>query len=666
MPTFPEAILNGWWQGIALTLVVWAVMRGQTRISAATRLAIWQVTMAVVVLLPLLQVVPWPEMAAKRVAVAPVAEDVRSGAPVVAEPAPAIASEQAVVQLDNDEPLKVLVVVGGLLAAFQLLRLVIGYLVVFRLKRKSVASGVTLPRSLERDARILLSSRISMPLAVGYRNPAILLPERMIRALSAEQIEQVVLHEAAHLQRRDDWFGLMERVVRAVFFVQPAIWFIGIQIERERELACDDWVVAQSGEPKIYASALARVAEVGTNGWVPMLATGAGKRKEIFTRMEALLDQTRNKIPSASGPMVLAAALLLLFVVTQAAPFSRLFGFSSYDSRSVVDDGNTRREFSLKGDVEFSEDEQDVLAVAPGARLLLSRSEGWNARRVEIEADEDGRMVKRYFVGGVAQPYGAEAKRFLARELPAWMKNQPRNLQSRVARWMQNEGIEGALREVEGAINGGVKREYLEELLRGSSLDTVQLRRWMRIAEQLDSDGDKERLVELVSRQAKSLGMEASVIELIQKMHSDDDRGRLLEGMLHDVEDATLPRLLRAISQMHNEDRKCDLLDQTAKSLKRDLPLTFFEVTKGIHSDESRRRVLLSALEHHGAEILTQQQVVAQGGRMHSGETKRSVMIAVLDQKQVAPEVLADVKKVAEHMHSDEDRDAVMKSLNSR
>jgi beta-lactamase regulating signal transducer with metallopeptidase domain len=666
MPSFPEVIFNSWWQGIVLTLVVWAVMREQTRISAATRLAIWQVTMAVVVLLPLLQLVSWPDSPVQKVAVAsaPAAAPIASAA--VAEPVPVRAANQAVVQLENSDPVEVLVVVGAILAGFQLLRLLVGYLVVFRLKRKGVASGVALPRSLERDARILLSSRITMPIAVGYRNPAIMLPERMVRALSVEQIEQVVLHEAAHLQRRDDWFGLMERVVRAVFFVQPAIWFIGIQIERERELACDDWVVAQSGEPKAYAEALARVAEVGTNGWMPMLATGAGKRKEIFTRMEALLDQTRNKIPSASGPMVLAAALLLVFAVTQAAPFSRLFGFSSYDSRSVVDDGNTRREFSLKGDVEFSEDEQDVLALAPGARLILSRSENWNARRVEIESDEEGHVVKRYFVGGVAQPYGSEAKRFLARELPAWLKNRPGNLQARVARWVQKEGIEGALREVEGAVNGGVKREYLEELMRGTTLDTVQMRRWLRIAEQLDSDGDKQRLVELVSRQAKSLGLESSVIELIQKMHSDEDRARLLEGMLHEVEDATLPRLLRVISELHNDERKCDLLDEASKHLKRDLPLTFFEVAKGIHSDEGRQRVLLSALEHHGAELMTQQQVVAQGGKLHSSEAQRSVMIAVLEHEKLAAEVVADVRKVAAHMHSENDRDAVLKSINSR
>ena len=48
MNTFLEAVINGWWQGIVLTAMVWLVLRDLPRVSAATRVAIWQVTLAVV------------------------------------------------------------------------------------------------------------------------------------------------------------------------------------------------------------------------------------------------------------------------------------------------------------------------------------------------------------------------------------------------------------------------------------------------------------------------------------------------------------------------------------------------------------------------------------------------------------------------------------------
>ena len=47
-----EAVLNGWWQGIALTLLVWLVLRELPRVNAATKVAIWQITLAAVILLP--------------------------------------------------------------------------------------------------------------------------------------------------------------------------------------------------------------------------------------------------------------------------------------------------------------------------------------------------------------------------------------------------------------------------------------------------------------------------------------------------------------------------------------------------------------------------------------------------------------------------------------
>ena len=60
MNAFLEAILNGWWQGIVLTLLVWLVLRDLPRFSAVTRLAIWHVTLLIVLLLPALQRMPLP------------------------------------------------------------------------------------------------------------------------------------------------------------------------------------------------------------------------------------------------------------------------------------------------------------------------------------------------------------------------------------------------------------------------------------------------------------------------------------------------------------------------------------------------------------------------------------------------------------------------------
>lgn len=661
MPTFLEAILNAWWQGILLTFLVWLALREQTRISAATRLAIWQVTLAVILALPLLQWIPTLNPPAKVRVQAQVPPQTQAELPPLPQPAP-----QPLVDLEAHDVVEPFFIIAVLLAGVQMLRLLAGYFAIWRLKRKSIPCQAPLPRALTRDARILIHPRIGMPMAVGYFNPAIILPERMIQALSPDQIEQVVLHEAAHLERKDDWFGLLERLLRAIFFIQPAVWFIGKQIDKEREWACDDWVVARSGETKPYAEALARVAEVGSLGWTPILATGVGRRKQIFERMEALLDQTRNKIPSASGPLVLAAALMLVFVVIQSTPVSRLFGFSQFDTRSVIRDDKSSREFSIRGDIQFTADEQDVESLSPGAKLHLIHNETWIARRIEMEADENGKITRRYFVGGIAQPYGSEAKRFLAKELPQWMKNQPKDLDARLARWIETEGVEGALRQIEGSFNSGIRRQYLDALLRTATLDPVQTRRLIRISEQLPSDEDKAHIAALMRDQSRSTGLESALIDLIHSIHDEDRRGDLLRRLLSDVGDATLPRLLRAMGEIHSEDRKADLLVDASREIRRELPLAFFEAARGIHSEDHRQRVIQSAIEHHGAEVRTQQKALELAAEIHSLDRMRHVATLLLEQPQVAPETLEQVKQFAAKMPSKEDSEAILKQLNSR
>lgn len=671
-----EAVLNGWWQGMALTALVWVVMRGQTRVSAATRLAIWQVTMAVVVLMPGIAWLSWqlvtqPAPAAASVAAVRSTEATSALAPDPVEPAevPAIApvSARPIFTFNDEKPVILLLVSGMVLAGLQLLRLAIGYWVVRRIKRQGVESGVIVPRFLNRDARILLSSRIGMPMAIGYRNPAIVLPEKLVRSMHTEEIEQIVLHEAAHLERNDDWHGLFERLVRAVFFVQPAMWFIGQQLERERELACDDWVVDRNGESKVYASALARVAEIGSLGSMPMLATGAGRRKEIFARMEALLDQTRNRVPSVSGPMVMAAALLIVFVVSQSAPFSRVFGFSQYDSRVVISDGNMRREFSMRGDISFTDDEQDIQSMTPGSRILISREDGWIRRSVEVEGDDNGQAVRHYFVGGVAQPYGSEAKRFVAKELPNWLKQQGHNLTRRLERWVHVGGIDGALREIEDVPNGGVKNEYLRELYRGSTFDGTQLRQWLRQVERLESDEGRAALVETAAVQARLLGFEPILIDVVQKMHSDDMRMRTLRYLLPDLQDGSLPRWLRAAGALHNDDAKRELLVAMASETRRDLTAQFFETARTMHSDDGMKEVLHAAIVHHGAEQITQQETIAQANRLHSDHYKSEVAVELLEQQRKLDDAtLAEMRKLATRLHNNQERDALLERINSR
>src|SRR5260370_42459401 len=65
----------------------------------------------------------------------------------------------------------------------------------------------------------------------------------------------------AHLRRWDDWSNLTQKIVKAIFFFHPAVWWIERCLALEREMACDDLVVAHTANPGAYAASLVSLAE---------------------------------------------------------------------------------------------------------------------------------------------------------------------------------------------------------------------------------------------------------------------------------------------------------------------------------------------------------------------------------------------------------------------
>ena len=173
-----------------------------------------------------------------------------------------------------------------------------------------------------RQARLLVSSHIAAPMSLGFLHPAILIPQRLLDTLSDSELDHVVLHELGHLRRWDDWTNLAEKLIEAILPIQPAIYWIARRMSIEREMACDDWVIAATGTPESYASSLTRVAELSQWAQAGILAAGAtGNRSQLFSRVHHMLDRTRNAAPKlAIGPLGAAIAVVgsLIYVGVRA------------------------------------------------------------------------------------------------------------------------------------------------------------------------------------------------------------------------------------------------------------------------------------------------------------------------------------------------------------
>jgi CubicO group peptidase (beta-lactamase class C family) len=115
---------------------------------------------------------------------------------------------------------------------------------------------------VRRVLRYGTSDEIDTPVFLGLIRPMLLLPRESWATLTAAELQQVAAHELAHVQRRDDWVALAERIVLALLFFNPALRWICARLALEREMACDEWAVQRvRALPADFAETLLRVAE---------------------------------------------------------------------------------------------------------------------------------------------------------------------------------------------------------------------------------------------------------------------------------------------------------------------------------------------------------------------------------------------------------------------
>ena len=200
------------------------------------------------------------------------------------------------------------------------------------LRKSSVPVGPAaldprLQRTLERarakrSVDLCTSDRVQVPTAVGLAKPMILIPCWVIEELSSEELNQILLHELAHFGRWDDWTNLAQKVVKALFFFHPAVWWIEKRVSLEREMACDDAVLAETASPRAYAECLANLAEKTVLHRSLALAQSAlGRIRQTSLRVAQILDVNRAPVTARSSKP--AVSLLAGFALVCALGVSR-------------------------------------------------------------------------------------------------------------------------------------------------------------------------------------------------------------------------------------------------------------------------------------------------------------------------------------------------------
>lgn len=177
---------------------------------------------------------------------------------------------------------------------------------------QAVADAVAERFRLARRIEWLESSEVDAPAAVGWRRPAVLLPESM-RTTPTSLLEPLVAHEVEHV-RRNDWLaGVCTAGIEAVLFHCPGARWLASEARVAREEACDDAAVRACGEPARCAEALASLVGV-TRPATALGAKGDGGRALAARVRRLLKGEDPMKRPSVLKTIVVVSSVPALAV----------------------------------------------------------------------------------------------------------------------------------------------------------------------------------------------------------------------------------------------------------------------------------------------------------------------------------------------------------------
>jgi len=172
--------------------------------------------------------------------------------------------------------------------------------------------------SVRRPVRLLRSRNRAIPMTFGTRRPSILIPA-VAESWPDDRRRAVVLHELAHIARYDCLTQTLAFAACALYWFHPAVWWVARRLRIERELACDDRVIAAGTQPRDYAGHLLEIAYSFATHRAPALAVTMARPRQLESRMLAALDDARNRSVPARRVRVGGAAIALALVIPLAS-----------------------------------------------------------------------------------------------------------------------------------------------------------------------------------------------------------------------------------------------------------------------------------------------------------------------------------------------------------
>ncbi|MEM9260422.1 MAG: M56 family metallopeptidase, partial [Bacteroidota bacterium] len=274
-----------------------------------------------------------------------------------------------------EDNLNYLVIIWGLGVMFFTLRWCSILLLTFRLRHQGTRQLpvvweeriVQLKRrmGIKRIVAVVESSRIDTPLVIGHLKPIILLPIGLVNGLSVAQVEAILAHELAHVQRYDFIVNLLLTGLEVVLFYHPIYWWLVNRINEEREQCCDDIAVAACGNPRLYAQTLLSVEEYRQESYLALAFAKEGEH--LFSRVQRICRTTPHHYQSFSPR---------LWLILPLVAFAAVFAYAGILPQDEVNNISPQVSNTFPQEVDALREELNLQNPAEKTVVVSTPSEG--------------------------------------------------------------------------------------------------------------------------------------------------------------------------------------------------------------------------------------------------------------------------------------------------
>lgn len=219
---------------------------------------------------------------------------------------------------------------------------------------KEILANLSKKVNINKQFTLLESQLVNVPSVTGFFKPIILLPIGLLSQLPQDQIEAILLHELAHIKRKDYFVNIIQSFAETVFFYNPGLLWVSSLIKEERENCCDDIAVSVTKCKSKFVHALVSFQEYNIKNNELIMGFGA-KKNHLLNRAKRIITDNSKSLNTAEKSILSIAffavlSMMLIFGNASLAESKEQSKNNLINKNLIVQTINTDKNTALEND----------------------------------------------------------------------------------------------------------------------------------------------------------------------------------------------------------------------------------------------------------------------------------------------------------------------------